>query len=83
MSRPPLKLIEWEDAFNGDHKWLDVADIPERVDPMTITTVGFELRRDEDRVTLAMSYGASRDKPTCCDLFTIPVATIRKERVLR
>jgi hypothetical protein len=83
MPRPPLKLIEWEDAYNGNHNWIDVATIPEAVEPLIITTVGFELKRNAERVTLAMSCGHSREEPTCCDLFTIPVAMIRKERVLR
>jgi hypothetical protein len=83
VSRPPLKLIEWEDAYNGNHEWIDVETIPEMVEPLIITTVGFELRRGAQRVTLAMSYGNSRDDPTCCDLFTIPTPMIRKERKLR
>lgn len=83
MTRPPLKLIEWEDAYNGDHKWVDVDELPDDVEPMFITTVGFELRRNSERVTLAMSYCDSRDEPTCCDLFTIPLGMIRKERTLR
>lgn len=81
--RPPLKLISWEDAFNGNHSWIEASSIPEHVEPLLITTVGFELRRDEHRVTLAMSYGDSREEPTCCDLFTIPLGMIRRERVLR
>jgi hypothetical protein len=83
MARPPLKLIEWEDAYNGNHDWIEVATIPESVEPLVLTTVGFELRRDDERVTLAMTYGSSREEPTCCDLFTIPLAMIRSERVLR
>ena len=83
MKRPPLKLIEWEDAFNGDHEWTDVGDVPKHIKPLVIRTVGFELRRDSERVTLAMSYGQSRDDHRCCDLFTIPLGMIRKERVLR
>lgn len=83
MPRPPLKLIEWEDACNGNHDWIDVSSIPEKLEPMVITTVGFELRRDQERVTLAMSYGCSREEPTCADLFTIPLAMIRRERTLR
>ena len=83
MTLPTLKLIEWEDACNGNHEWIDEESIPENVEPLIICTVGFELRRDKERVTLAMSYGDSREKPTCCDLFTIPLAMIRKERVLR
>lgn len=80
---PPLKLIEWEDAYNGNHDWIDIETIPETVAPLVITTVGFELRRDRERVTLAMSYGSSREEPACCDLFTIPIGMIRKERTLR
>ena len=83
MARPPLKLIEWEDAYGGNHSWIDVATIPERVRPLIISTVGFELRRDSERVTLAMSFGGSRDEETCVDLFTIPIGMIRKERTLR
>lgn len=83
MSRPPLKLIEWEDAYNGNHDWIDPRTIPEHVEPLLVSTVGFELRRDDKRVTLAMTYGDSREQPTCCDLFTIPIAMIRKERTLR
>jgi hypothetical protein len=81
--KPALKLIEWEDAYNGNHEWLTVESIPQHVEPLIIRTVGFELRRDESRVTLAMSYGDSREEPTCSDLFTIPVGMIRKERTLR
>jgi hypothetical protein len=83
MPRPPLKLIEWEDAYNGNHDWISVASIPELVEPLIISTVGFELRRDEHRVTLAMSYGDGREEATCSDLFTIPVGMIRREKVLR
>lgn len=83
MPRPPLKLIEWEDAYNGNHEWIEAATIPAKVKPLIVTTVGFELRRDKKRVTLAMSYGDSRDEPTCADLFTIPLAMIRRERALR
>ncbi len=82
-ARPPLKLIEWEDAYNGNHDWFKVDSLPEAVEPLIVTTVGFELQRNAERVTLAMSYGSSREDPTCCDLFTIPVAMIRKERTLR
>lgn len=85
MPRPPLKLIEWEDAYNGNHEWFDLATLPETVEPLIITTIGFELQRNKERVTLAMSYGDSRERegPTCCDLFTIPIGMIRKERTLR
>lgn len=83
MPRPSLKLIEWEDAYNGNHEWIEAGTIPNKVKPLIISTVGFELRRCKKRVTLAMSYGDSRDEPTCSDLFTIPLTMIRRERVLR
>lgn len=83
MPRPLLKLIEWEDAYNGNHDWIDLATVPDEVEPMVIRTVGFELRRDSERVTLAMSYNDSCEEPTCVDLFTIPIGMIRKERTLR
>lgn len=83
MARPPLKVIVWEDAYNGNHSWIDVDSIPEHVAPLLVTTVGFEVRRDSERVTLVMSYGDTRDAPTCCDLFTIPLGMIRRERTVR
>lgn len=82
MSGPPLKLIEWEDAFNGDHAWTSLDEL-EPSEPLLIQTVGFEIRRDKARVTLAMSHGASRSPETVCDLFTIPLAMIRSERKLK
>lgn len=85
MPRPPLKLIEWEDAFNGNHRWHGLDDIPDKVEPWIVATVGFEIRRSAERVTLAMTYAGGDDdnEPTCMDLMTIPVGMIRKERVLR
>lgn len=81
--KPPLKVIEWEDAYNGNHGWFDVSDLPDAVKPLMIVTVGFELQRNAERVTLAMSWGGRDGNPTACDLFTIPIAMIRKERTIR
>ena len=83
MKRPPLKLIVWEDAFNGNHSWFKTSELPAEVTPLLVTTVGFELARTAERVTLAMSYQDSREEPQACDLFTIPVAMIQSERKLR
>lgn len=85
MVTPRLVLVEWEDAYSGNHEWIDVDTIPENVAPLLIKTVGFVVRRDRQRVTLAMSIGSSDDEErddTCCDLFTIPRVLIRSERVL-
>jgi hypothetical protein len=84
MKRPPLKLIEWEDAYNGNHGWRKVSSFGDMAGEACIMrTVGFELARNEQRVVLSMSIGDIEDDPTCCDLFTIPVAMIRKERTLK
>lgn len=84
MTRPPLKLIEWEDAYNGNHDWFTLDSLPKAVAPVIVSTIGFEVQRNADRATLAMSYRDDRDDgPYACDLFTIPLAMIRKERTLR
>lgn len=88
MTRPPLKLIEWEDAYNGNHDWFRLDTLPDAVAPVIVSTVGFEVQRNADRVTLAMSYRGKHadhddDDANACDLFTIPVGMIRKEKVLR
>ncbi len=85
MKRPPLKLITWEDAYNGNHSWFGVDTLPDAVEPILVTTVGFELQRTKDRVVLAMSYQTSRPEkgPQVCDLFVIPTGMIRSERTLR
>lgn len=77
---PPLKLIVWEDAYNGNHDWTSLDEIADDARVMLVTTVGHEIRRDAERVTLAMSL---TDHGSVCDLFTIPVGMIRKERTLK
>lgn len=81
MPRPALKLIEWEDAYNGNHSWFKIDALPDEIEPLIVTTVGFEVQRCANRVTLAMSR--REDGEDICDLFTIPTAMIRKERTLR
>lgn len=83
MSRPPLLLIEWEDAFNGNHEWTWRDEVPKAVAPLIVHTVGFLVQRDNERVTLAMSWEHSRDHPKICDLFTIPAGMVRRETTLR
>ena len=75
-----LLLIEWEDAFNGNHSWFELDSAPTDPEPVLVKTVGFELVRTKERVTLVMSVG---DNGNACDAFTIPVGMIRKEMVLR
>lgn len=74
----PLKLIEWEDAFSGDHDWgrIDNLKPPE---PHLIYSTGFELQRTDTHVTLAMSIGPNN----CSDLLTLPLRYIVREKTLR
>lgn len=79
----PLKLIEWEDAYSGNHEWFSLKLLPEAVSPLIVTTVGFEIQRNAERVTLAMCLDHNEDDLKACDLFTIPVGMIRREKELR
>lgn len=84
MKRPPLKLIEWEDAYNGNHGWCDPEGLPAEPPSHIVHTLGFEIRRTPDRVVLAMSWHSDDEggPASVCDLFTIPVGMIRRERTL-
>lgn len=74
----PLKLIEWEDASCGNHKWTDIDTLPETLEPYIATTVGFLVKEDDQRIMLAMQLGEG----TVADLMTIPRALIRREKTL-
>lgn len=76
----PLKLIEWHDAHNGNHSWFDSESLPEKVELYLVQTIGFEVQRNNESVTLAMSVS---DRDTLCDLFTIPRAVIVREQTFR
>lgn len=76
----PLRLIEWHDAYNGDHVWFDAADLPPEDKTFTVLTMGFEVKRTERHVTLAMSVTSGGK---LCDLFTIPLGMIVKEHSFR
>lgn len=75
----PLKLIEWEDAFSGDNGWLDLASIKQPT-ALIVVSVGFEISREDGRVTLAQSRN-NEDRGG--NFITIPVAMIRREKTLR
>jgi hypothetical protein len=83
VARPPLKLIEWEDSFNGNHRWTPLSELVGGADPFLIQTIGFEIARNEGRVTLAMNMQSEGDDPDVLDVMTIPLSLIRRERVLR
>jgi hypothetical protein len=79
--RFPLLLVEWEDAFNGDHDWIEPEGFSD--EQLIVRTVGFEVRRNAAQLTLAMSHYRFGNSERICDLFTIPTGMIRRETVLR
>lgn len=79
MTSRPLLLIVWEDAFNGNHSWFELESAPTDPEPVLVSTVGYELARTPERVTLVMSVA---DNGTACDAFTIPAGMIRSETTL-
>lgn len=76
----PLKLIEWHDAYNGEHNWIKLNELSKEQDPCVIQTIGFEVIRTEKYVTLAMSV---TNNEQVCDLFTIPLAIVVREQTFR
>lgn len=76
----PLKLIEWHDAFNGNHAWCTPESLPDKAALVVVQTLGFEVKRNDESVTLAMSVS---DHGRLCDLFTIPLAAIVREQTFR
>lgn len=75
----PLKLIEWHDAYNGNHDWCKLSDTVD-TSLVVVQTLGFEVHRTDTQVTLAMS---SASNGLLCDLFTIPLAVVVREQTLR
>jgi hypothetical protein len=73
----PLKLIEWQDSYNGDHDWFSAKDLVCK--PILVQTIGFEVLRTDTHVTLAMSAHDDR----LCDTFTIPLGMIVREQTFR
>lgn len=76
----PLKLIEWRDAYNGDHNWFKSSELSEKIQSFIVQTVGFEVHRDDTHVVLAMSF---TNYDQLCDLFTIPLAVVMREQTFR
>ena len=76
----PLKLIEWHDAYSGDHKWVALSDLADRAAPLVTYSIGFEIRRDDKHITLAMTVN---DEEKVSNLMTIPLAMIVREQTFR
>ena len=84
MKRPALLLVEWEDAFTSDHSWGRIDALPETVLPFVVLSVGYEIARNEKRITLAQTIGGDRgEADKCSDLMTIPTGMVRKVTQLR
>lgn len=80
MTKYPLKLIEWHDAYNGNHSWFKAESLPKEWEPCVVQTIGFEVQRTDTYVRLAMTV---TDDDSLCDLFTIPLAVIVREQTFR
>lgn len=78
--RYPLKLIEWHDAYSGNHSWFDVDELDPVDVPLTAYSLGFEIRRSEHTVTLAQSCNTNG---RLCSLITIPLKMIVREQTFR
>lgn len=76
----PLKLIEWHDAYSGNHTWFKAERLTDEDQPHRIFTMGFEVMRTERHVTLSMSV---TENEQLCDLFTIPLAMVVREQTFR
>lgn len=83
MTKYPLKLIEWHDAFNGNHGWFKADTMPDAIELMLVSTVGFEVQRIDTHVTLSMSAYERGDDMMLCDLFTIPLGMVVREQTFR
>ena len=80
----PLVLVEWEDAYNGNHDWFGIGALPDVFAPVICRTVGWLVREHAARLTLAMTvtdHGRGAEG-TLCDLFTIPRGCIRATTLL-
>lgn len=75
----PLLLVEWEDAYSGNHDWFKMDTMPEQVQPLIVLTTGFLVNEDAERITLAQSF--SHD--SAANLWTIPIPMIRQRTQLR
>jgi len=75
----PLVLVEWEDAFNGNHDWFRLDTLPDAVEPLIVQTTGFLVQSNRERITLAQSFSDT----SACNLWTIPRAMVRSLTKIR
>jgi hypothetical protein len=74
-----LLLVEWEDAYSGNHDWFKLDTMPDAVDPLVAHTTGFLLREDDERLTLAQSF----THDSAANLWTIPKGMILNRTHIR
>jgi hypothetical protein len=75
-----LVCIEWEDSYNGDHRWQPLSDIPKEPLQFAIKTTGFVVAESKKNIQLTMSITDPDPdgERQICDLFTIPKGCIRE-----
>ncbi len=81
-----LLLVEWIDSCTHGEAWERVADLmPELFAPTEHFSVGWEMKRTKNALTLGANLGSVGDShnETVSGLFTIPLVTIKREVVLR
>ncbi len=88
MTRIPysLLLVEWLDSCSHGDSWERVKEVePEYYNPTDHISVGWEMKRTKNALTLGSHLGCVGDNynETVTGLFTIPLATIKREVVLR
>ena len=59
MTDLPMVAIEWGDAHGGSEGWVSPADIEHK--PREVRSVGYLIKRDETRFTIAQSHDTDAD----------------------
>jgi hypothetical protein len=79
---PVLVLVTWNDAYNGDHGWIDADELPEAIEGCRVRTAGWLVQESPAAIRVAMSMAELPSELQLCDLFTIPRGCIQRIDVL-
>lgn len=79
-----LLIVRWLDSAVDYQGWVPLEDIKEEP-PTDIASVGWELHRTKDALSLAQNVGGleGHGTPQACNIITIPLCCIVSEKVLR
>lgn len=80
----PLKHIRWVDSFGCSSSWESIP--PDKVAPLYVDSVGWEVYRDEHCVVLVphiTPVDHEHTKQQGCGDMTIPLVAIQSERELK